>query len=56
MYILVRSPLNGVVQSYIGKQIMIVLPYSYTTGRNWNRHCIHGLVGDEAFVRFKMNK
>jgi len=26
MYILVRSPLNGVVQSYIGKQIMIVLP------------------------------
>lgn len=25
------------------------LPYSYTTGRDWNRHRIHGLVGDEAF-------
>ena len=56
MDVLVRSQLNSVVQSYIGKQIMIVLPYSYTTGRNWNRHCIHGLGGDEAFVRFKMNK
>jgi len=87
MDILVRSQLNSVVQSYIGKQIIIVvpsqivkqgadaeertnhlaidsqkrcrlgannqavlgLPYSYTTGRNWNRHRIHGLIGDEAF-------
>ena len=87
MDVLVRSQLNSVVQSYIGKQIMIVvpsqcvkqgtdaegqtnhlaidsqkicrldannqavlsLPYSYTTGRNWNRHRIHGLIGDEAF-------
>ncbi len=75
MDVLVRSQLNSVVHSYIGKQIMIVvpnegvkqgidaeertnhvsiysqkkccldannqavlgLPYSYTTGRNWNR-------------------
>lgn len=87
MDVLVRSQLNSVVQSYIGKRIMIVvpsqcvkqgvdaeertnhlaihsqkrcrlgtnnqavlgLPYSYTTGRNWKRHRIHGLVGDEAF-------
>lgn len=87
MDVLVRSQLNSVVQSYIGKHIMIVvpsqcvkqevdaeertnhlaidsqkrcrlgtnnqavlgLPYSYTTGRNWKRHRIHGLVGDEAF-------
>ena len=87
MDVLVRSQLNSVVQSYIGKQLMIVvpskcgkqgtdaegrtnhlainnqkryrldannqavvgLPYSYTTGRNWNRHRIHGLIGDEAF-------
>ena len=87
MDVLVRSQLNSVVQSYIGKHIMIVvpsqcvkqeadaeertnhvsihsqkiyrldandqavvgLPYSYTTGRNWNCHRIHGLIGDEAF-------
>ena len=87
MDVLVRFQLNSVVQSYIGKRIMIVvpiqcvkqeadvevrtnhlaidsqkicrlaandqavlgLPYSYTTGRNWNRHRIHGLIGDEAF-------
>ena len=87
MDVLVESQLNSVVQSYIGKRIMIVvpsqcvkqgvdaeertnhlaihsqkrcrlgtnnqavlgLPYSYTTGRNWKRHRIHGLVGDEAF-------
>lgn len=87
MDVLVRSQLNSVVQAYIGKQIMIVvpsqyvpqgadgeaqtnhlsinsqkicrlgtnnqamvgLPYSYTTGREWYRHHIHGLVGDEAF-------
>ena len=87
MNVLVRSQLNSVIQSYIGKQIMIVvpsqyvpqgadgeaqtnhlsinsqkicrlgtnnqamvgLPYSYTTGREWYRHHIHGLVGDEAF-------
>ena len=87
MDVLVRSQLNSVVQSYIGKQIIIVvpsqcvkqevdaeertnhvsihsqkicrldannqavvgLPYSYTTGRNWNSHRIHGLIGDEAF-------
>lgn len=87
MDVLVRSQLNSIVQSYIGKQIMIVvpsqwvkqgadaeeqtnylainsqkrcrlgtnnqamvgLPYSYTTGREWSCHHIHGLVGDEAF-------
>ena len=87
MDVLVRSQLNSVVQSYIGKHIMMVvpsqcvkqgadaeertnhlaidsqkrcrldannqavlgLPYSYTTGRNWNRHHIHGFVGDESF-------
>ena len=87
MDVLVRSQLNSVIQSYIGKQIMIVvpsqyvpqgadgeaqtnhlsinsqkicrlgtnnqamvgLPYSYTTGREWSRHHIHGLVGDKAF-------
>lgn len=87
MDVLVRSQLNSVVRSYIGKQIMIVvpsqcvkqgadaeerthhlainsqkicrlganhqevlgLPYSYTTGREWSRHHIHGLVGDEVF-------
>lgn len=75
MDVSIRSQLNSVVQSYIGKQIMIVvpsqcveqgadtegrtnhvsinsqkicrlytnnqavlgLPYSYTTGRDWNR-------------------
>lgn len=87
MDVLVRSQLNSVVQSYIGKRIMIVvpssfvgqdtdtqdrnnqlsidsqrrsrlatnnqaavgLPYSYTTGRDWNRYYIHGFVGDNAF-------
>lgn len=87
MDVLVRSQLNSVVQAYIAKQIMIVvpiqcvkqeadreertnhlaitsqkichlgannqagvgLPYSYTTGRDWNRHQIHGLVDDEVF-------
>lgn len=87
MDVLVRSQFNSVVQSYIGKQIMIVvpsqyvpqgadgeertnhlsinsqkicrlgtnnqakvgLPYSYTTGRDWCRHRIHGFAGDEAF-------
>lgn len=87
MDVLVRSQFNSVIQSYIGKQIMIVvpsqcvkqesdgevrtnhlsinsqkicrlgtnnqakvgLPYSYTTGREWSRHHIHGLVGEEAF-------
>lgn len=87
MDVLGRSQLNYVVQSYIGKRIMIVvpsqsigqdidlegrvdyldtnsqkmcllddnnqvavgLPYSYTTGRNWHRHHIHGHVDDEAF-------
>lgn len=87
MDVLVRPQLNSVVQSYIGKQLMIVvpsqcvkqgadteertnhlainsqkicrlgannqavlgLPYSYTTGRDWSRHHIHGLVDDESF-------
>lgn len=86
MDVLVSSQLNSVVQSYIGKRIMIVvpsqsveqgvdaegsnhlgansevesrlatnnqaaagLPYSYTTGRDWNRHHIPGFVGDNAF-------
>lgn len=77
MDVLVRSQLNSVVQLYIGKSLMIVvpsqslkngadaevwvnhigsnkreilgLPYSYTTGRDWSRHHIHGLVGDVDF-------
>ena len=77
MDVLVRSQFNSVIQSYIGKQIMIAvpsqcvkqgadavertnhigsnkrevlgLPYSYTIGRDWSRHHIYGLVGDEAF-------
>ena len=87
MDVLVKSQLNSVVHSYIGKQLMIVvpsqcvkqeadteertnhlainsqkicrlgannqavlgLPYSYTTGRDWSRHHIHGLVDDEPF-------
>ena len=87
MDVLVESQLNSVVQSYIGKHIMIVvpgqcvkqevdaevrsnhvsihsqkicrldannqavvgLPYSYTTGRNWHRHHIHGHVDNEDF-------
>ena len=28
---------------------MLGLPYSYTTGRNWNRHHIQGVVGDVDF-------
>lgn len=86
MDVLGRSQLNYVVQSYIGKRIMIVvpsqsigkdidakaranhlslnrqiicrsdtnkqavlgLPYSYTTGRDWHRHHIHGHVDNEA--------
>lgn len=89
MDVLVKSQLNSVVKSYIGKRIMVVvpsqcvkqgadaeeranllsinsnsqkicclgatnqavlgLPYSYTTGRDWCQHRIHGLVGDKAF-------
>lgn len=87
MDVLVQSQLNSVIQSYIGKRIMIVvpssfvgygidaedrnnqlsidsqkiyrlatnnqavvgLPYSYTTGRNWSCHHIHGFVGDNVF-------
>ena len=30
-------------------QAVVGLPYSYTTGRDWCRHRIHGFVGDEAF-------
>lgn len=86
MDVLGRSQLNYVVQSYIGKRIMIVvpsqsigkaidtkaranhlslnrqiicrsdtnnkavlgLPYSYTTGRDWHRHHIHGHVDNEV--------
>ena len=94
MDVLVRSQLNSVVQSYIGKQLMIVVPcqcvrqggheeerthhlainsqkicrlgannqalvgfpYSYTTGRDWSRHHIHGLVGDEALGAWYVQK
>lgn len=87
MDVLVQSQLNSVIQSYIGKRIMIVvpsqsigkdidtkaranhlslnrqiicrsdtnnkavlgLPYSYTTGRDWHRHHIHGHVDNEVF-------
>jgi hypothetical protein len=30
-------------------QAAVGLPYSYTTGRDWNRYHIHGFVGDNAF-------
>jgi hypothetical protein len=71
----VKSQVDHIMASYLGKHLMILvpsqslqegidaalkgnhrdintregLPYSYTTGRDWNRHRIHGLAGDEAF-------
>lgn len=69
----VKSQIDRVIASYIGKSLMILvpsqslqegavvkgnhrgsntregLPYSYTTGRDWCRHRIHGLVGDADF-------
>lgn len=38
-----------ICRSDTNKQAVLGLPYSYTTGRNWCRHHIHGFVGDEAF-------
>lgn len=74
----VKSQIDGIINSYIGKWLMMVipsqfvgintdiaqinssasvnkqasqgLPYSYTTGRDWHRHCIHGTVDDKAFT------
>jgi hypothetical protein len=69
----VKSQIDRVIASYIGKSLMILvpsqslqegavvkgnhrgsntregLPYSYTTGRDWCRHRIHGLVGAADF-------
>ncbi|MDU6061292.1 MAG: hypothetical protein E6664_00340 [Veillonella sp.] len=73
-----KSQIDGIINSYIGKWLMMVipsqfvgintdiaqinssapvnkqasqgLPYSYTTGRDWHRHCIHGTVDDKAFT------
>ena len=69
----VKSQIDRVIASYIGKSLMILvpsqslqegavvkgnhrgsntregLPYSYTTGRDWCRLSIHGLVGDADF-------
>ena len=71
----VKSQVDRLISSYLGKYLMILipsqslqeganavvknnhrgintregLPYSYTTGRAWCRHRIHGLVGDKAF-------
>ena len=71
----VKSQVDRVISSYLGKCLMILvpsqslqegadavvknnhrgsntregLPYSYTTGRDWCRHRIHGLVGDADF-------
>ena len=33
----------------LNNQAVLGLPYSYTTGRNWNRHHIQGVVGDVDF-------
>lgn len=38
-----------ICRSDTNNQVVPGLPYSYTTGRNWCRHHIHGVVGDEAF-------
>lgn len=38
-----------ICRSDTNNQAVPGLPYSYTTGRNWCRHHIHGVVGDEAF-------
>ena len=74
----VKSHLEGIINSYVGKWLMMVipsqfvgmktdgvqinssgpannqafqgLPYSYTTGRDWHRHCIHGNVDGKAFT------
>ena len=71
----VKSQVDRVISSYLGKCLMILvpsqslqvgadavvkgnhrgsntregLPYSYTTGRDWCRYRIHGLVGDADF-------
>lgn len=34
----------------VNKQISQGLPYSYTTGRDWHRHCIHGTIDSKAFT------
>lgn len=34
----------------VNKQIPQGLPYSYTTGRDWQRHCIHGTIDSKAFT------
>lgn len=34
----------------VNKQISQGLPYSYTTGRDWQRHCIHGTIDSKAFT------
>ena len=46
-----RLGANSEVESRLAtnNQAMVCLPYSYTTGRNWSRHHIHGFIGDNAF-------
>lgn len=34
----------------VNKQVSQGLPYSYTTGRDWHRHCIHGTIDSKAFT------
>lgn len=34
----------------VNKQISQGLPYSYTTGRDWHRHCIHGTIDSKTFT------
>lgn len=74
----VKSQIDDVINSYMGKQLMMIipsqsletnvdasqinrftlvnkqiyqgLPYSYTTSRDWQRHCIHGTVDSKAFT------
>lgn len=74
----VKYQIDGIINSYIGKWLMMVipsqfvgmntdiaqinssasvnkqasqgLPYSYTTGRDWHRHCIQGTVDGNAFT------
>ena len=74
----VKSRIGDIVNSYMGKRLIMVipsqsletnvdaaqinrftlvnkqisqgLPYSYTTGRDWHRHCIHGTIDSKAFT------
>lgn len=74
----VKSQIGNIINSYMGKQLIMIipsqsletnvdaaqinrftlvnkqisqgLPYSYTTGRDWHRYCIHGTIDSKAFT------